>query len=103
MTSTTKRTYRRRSEEERIADLEKRIEELKHKVESRKRPDLALLREIPKIQKRLHKFAEKASEVGRLDVYNTTVAFLAGLDRLQNPDQESLKNWNTEALEDEED
>ncbi len=101
MAPTTKRTYRRRSEQERIAELEGRINEIKTRLESRKRKDSPLQKEVPKLQKRLREFAARASECGRVDVYNTTVAFLAGLDRILNPDQEVLVDWNTVAEEDE--
>jgi hypothetical protein len=100
MTPTTKRTYRRRSEEERIAELEQRIDQLKKKLESKERQDSPLLKQIPKLQTRLRKFAQLAMECGRPDVSNTTVAFVAGLDRILNPDQETLKRWTAGELED---
>lgn len=103
MASTTneKRKYRRRTEEERIKELESRIEELKSRMDARKREVSPLQKQIPRLQKRLRDFAALAAECGRTDVYNTTIAFLAGLDRVLNPDQETLRHWNTEAVEDE--
>jgi hypothetical protein len=55
---------------------------LKHKVEAKQRPDLALVHEVPKLQKRLRAFAQLAADNGRDDVANSTVAFIAGLDRM---------------------
>lgn len=101
MASTTKRKYHRRTEEERIAELEERIQELKVKMETKKRQDSPLLKQIPVLKKRLRGFAELATKCNRLDVCNTTIAFIAGLDRILNPDQATLKDWNTAAEEDE--
>lgn len=101
VTSNSKRKYRRRTEEERIEELEERIEELKAKVASKHRKDSPLLKQVPALQKRLRRFAELAVHCNRQDVYNTTVAFLAGLDRVVNEDQADLKHWNTVAEEDE--
>lgn len=101
MAPTTKRKYNRRSEEERIAELEGRINEIKTRLESKKRKDSPLLKQAPKLQKRLRDFAALAMKCNRTDVYNTVVAFVAGLDRVVNPDQEDLRDWNTEVEEDE--
>lgn len=95
----TKRKYRRRSEEERIAELEARIEELKAKVESKKRKDSPLIKQIPRLQTRLRKFAQLALECDRPDVANTTTAFVAGLDRIANADQATLENWSSDDAE----
>jgi len=89
MTNVAKRTYRRRTEEERIADLQSKLEELQKKVESKTRKDLEVLREIPKVQRRLKKFAQLAMVHGRHDLANSTMAFSAGLDRARDVDDES--------------
>jgi len=81
MSTMTKRNYRRRSDEERIAELETRLQELQKKVEAKTRPDLPVLREIPKLQRRLKAFAQMAVNYGRPDLANSTMAFSAGLDR----------------------
>lgn len=77
-----KRAYRRRSEEERIAELEQKIASIKHKMELRERQDLPVLREIPKIQRSLRRFADLAKEHGRDDLYNSADSFVSGLDRV---------------------
>lgn len=77
----SKRTYHRRTDEEQIADLQAKIDQLQKQVESKARPDLPVLNEIPKIQTRMRKFAQLAVNYGRNDLANSTLAFIAGLDR----------------------
>ncbi len=72
----------RRSDEERIAALRAKIEMLRSKAQEAARPDQVLLREAPKIHKRLREFAQLAHDQGRADVANSIVAFMAGLDRM---------------------
>ena len=82
---TDKRPYNRRSDDQRIAELQSKIEELKRKVDNRHRPDQVVVREIPKLQKRLRDFAQLSADNGREDIANTVVAFIAGLDRMSAP------------------
>jgi len=72
----------RRSDEERIAALQAKIEMLRSKAQEAARPDQVLLREAPKFHKRLREFAQLAHDNGRSDVANSIVAFMAGLDRM---------------------
>jgi hypothetical protein len=81
---TGKRTYHRRSDEERIAALQARIVHLQNKVESKQRPDQPVVREAPRLAKKLREFAQLAQENGRSDIANSAIAFLAGLDRMVN-------------------
>jgi hypothetical protein len=78
---TTKRKYTRRSADERIAELQSKIDELQKKVEAKARPDLPVIKDIPRVQLRLRKFAQLAVNYGRDDLANSTLAFVAGLDR----------------------
>lgn len=78
---TIKRNYKRRSADERIADLQSQIDMLQKKVEARARPDLPVVKDIPRVQQRLRKFAQLAVNYGREDLANSTLAFVAGLDR----------------------
>ena len=82
MSQTTKRSYHRRNEQELIADLEAKMVELRRRVESKSRPDQVLLKELPKLQKRLRDFAQLALANAREDIANSTLAFMAGLDRM---------------------
>jgi hypothetical protein len=76
-----KRKYLRRSDEELIADLEGKIRQVQQRMESKQRRDSAVLKELPKIQRSLRRFAQLATDHGREDLSNSTIAFLAGLER----------------------
>ena len=85
--STTRRSYKRRSDNERVADLEAKIADLKARSEAKKRKDDPLVREIPKVQRRLRKFAQMAAQCDRLDIANSTMAFISSLDRMVRSDK----------------
>jgi len=76
------RKYKRRSAEERVADLERRIADLKAKQKAKEKLDDPVLREIPKLQKRLRKLAQLALDHDRADISNSITAFSAGLERI---------------------
>ena len=85
-----KRKYSRRTDEERIADLELKIRQVQKRMESKQRKDAAVLKELPKVQRSLRKFAQLASDNGRADLSNSTLAFLAGLERAaQEPPEQA--------------
>lgn len=86
-----KGTYNRRSDEQRIADLEAKIANLQKKMESRQRPDIAVLKQAPKLQRRLRDFAQLAAEHERSDIANSAVAFLAGLERMLDTPPETQR------------
>jgi hypothetical protein len=88
---TAKRAYTRRSDEQRIADLQAKIELLKSKAREDARPDMAVVRSAPRLAQRLRDFAQLANDHGRADIANTTVAFLAGLDRMVNTPPEAAR------------
>jgi len=79
---TPKSTYNRRSDEERIADLQSKIAELQRKLVEQQRIDTPVLRKAEKIAKPLRELALVAAQHGRDDVRNSTLAFLAGLSRM---------------------
>jgi len=87
----SKRTYNRRDDSERIAEMEAKIQELRKKIESRTRPDQDVLAEVPKVQRRLRAFAQLAMKNGRPDIANSTMAFMAGLDRMKDDVPASLR------------
>ncbi len=80
--NTARRQYRRRSDEERIADLERRIDELKTQQAAKKKMEDPVLKEIPKVQRRLRKFAQFAMDHNRPDIANSATAFKSSLDRI---------------------
>lgn len=91
MTMAEKRNYRRRSDADRIAEMEAKIVALREKIETRDRADQAVVDEVPRIQKRLREFAQLAMSHGRHDVANSTMAFMAGLERMKDDHPEPLR------------
>ncbi len=89
--SAARRQYKRRTDDERIADLERRIVEIKQKQAAKERKQDPVVREIPKIQKRLRKFAQMAMDHNRPDIANSITAFTAGLDRIVQSDKTSAR------------
>lgn len=81
MTTMTKRSYTRRSEDQQIAQLQAQIERVKARMEARKQKDSPLLRDWTKAQRALRQFIQTAASVGRNDLSLSAEAFLAGLDR----------------------
>jgi hypothetical protein len=76
------RKYKRRSDQERIAELERRIAEVKAKQVAKEKKDDPVLREIPKLQRQLRKFAQLSADHNRPDISNSILAFTAGLERI---------------------
>ena len=76
-----KRTYTRRSDQERIEELQSKIEKIQARIEARKRKDSPVVREAMKVQRALKKFAQVAVNNGREDLANSIQAFAAGLGR----------------------
>jgi len=97
---TTKRQYHRRSDDERIAELEQRIAELKTKQAVREKKDDPVLREIPKLQRHLRKFMQLALDNNRPDISNSTWAFVTGLDRILRTETSSHPLRETPPIED---
>ena len=76
-----KRSYQRRSEDERIKDLEQKVAQLRLKLERKQRKDQPVLKEFKRAQKVLQRFAVVAHEHARPDIGNMVDAFAAGLAR----------------------
>lgn len=81
MSTPTKRSYQRRSDEDRISELTAKLEKIKQRLEMKSRKDSPVLREVAKVQRVLRKFAQTALDHGREDLANSTQAFAAGLER----------------------
>jgi TolA-binding protein len=110
MTSVPKRSYRRRTEDERIRELEEKIQELQNRTEAKKTQEKAkkkqhsaVMREIPRIRKRLQRFSQLAMDKGRLDVANTVTAFLVSLGRIYDEEVTEEVHWSEPLPADEED
>ncbi len=82
-----KRSYNRRSDEQLIADLQERILRVEARVSAKQRSDAPVLKELPKINRALRRFAQAAVDHDREDLSNMALAFLAGLERAaeENP------------------
>ena len=72
----TKRSYRRRTDDELIADYEARIRELERKMEAKVRPDAPVLKDLPKLRRHLGRFSQHCMDHGRADLSNSILAFL---------------------------
>ena len=77
-----RRSYTRRSPDQRVADLEKKIAELKAKQAARDKKDDPVLREIQKLLKRLRAFIQFAHDNKRPDVANSAMGFKSMLERI---------------------
>jgi hypothetical protein len=91
MVTTAKRAYHRRSEDQRISDLEAKIKKIKARMEMKQRKDSPVLREVTRVQRVLRKFAQTAQDHGRSDLAMSTQAFAAGLDRLVSTPEEPVR------------
>ena len=97
-----KRSYTRRSDEERIVELERKLEGMKHRVSQKRRADSPVLRDIPRVQRRLQRFVQLAMDHDREDLANSTMAFMAGLDRVLRDTAPSRRRGRRASTEDEE-
>jgi predicted site-specific integrase-resolvase len=77
-----RRSYHRRSADERVADLDKKIAALKAKQSAREKKDDPVLREIQKLLKRLKRFIQYAHDHKRPDVANSVMGFKSMLERI---------------------
>ena len=77
-----RRSYHRRTADERVADLDKKIAELKARQAARDKKDDPVLREIKKLLTRLKKFIQHAHDHKRPDVANSVMAFKSMLERI---------------------
>jgi len=100
MVTTAKRAYHRRSEDQRIADLEAKIHKIKARMEMKQRKDSPVLREVARVQRMLRRFAQTAQDHGRSDLAMSTQAFAAGLDRLVSTPDEPVRRRGRAAAAD---
>ena len=97
-----KRSYNRRSDDERIADLEAEILRQQTKIQDRERKQREarelspVAKAIPKVRKHLEGLAEVATAHDRQDVANSVHLFLIGLQRVY---EEELSAKRPEELE----
>lgn len=89
------RSYQRRSADQRVADLEKKIAALKSRQIARAKKDDPLLREIRKLQKSLRRFIQLAHDHKRPDVANGAMGFKAMLERILSAELGPLEDAST--------
>jgi phage shock protein A len=83
----TLRTYSRRTDDERLAELEQRLAELKAKQARQQKMKDPVLREAPKLQRKLKQFAQLALDNDRPDVANSVLAWNAQMERILQSDE----------------
>lgn len=81
MQTMTKRSYTRRTPEDRLRELEAKLATAKAKLEADKERDSPINREWQKVSKLLRKFIQTASDAGRTDIALSVQAFAAGIER----------------------
>lgn len=79
---TMRNSRQHRSADQRIADLDQKIAELRSKQALRERKGDPVLREIQKLQKRLKSFIQLAHDHKRPDVANSAMGFKSMLERI---------------------
>jgi hypothetical protein len=79
---TGRRSYSRRTDEDRIKELEAKIAEIREREDTKKRKESPILRDADKLQRRLRKFAQLSAENDRLDIANSVTAWIASLERM---------------------
>jgi hypothetical protein len=77
-----KRSYTRRTDDQRIAELEAKLTKIKSRVAEKKQRESPVHRDMKKVQRVLRTFAQTALNHQREDLANSTTAFLAGLERI---------------------
>jgi len=80
--SRMRRSYNRRSAEERVAELDKKIAELKARQAAREKKGDPVLREMQKLLKGLKRFIQIAHDHKRPDVANSAMGFKSMLERI---------------------
>lgn len=75
-----KRSYNRRSDEELIGALESQIKQIEARKNAKLRRDSPVLKEVPKIKRKLSSFAQLCMDHERHDLVNTVMAFLTTLE-----------------------
>lgn len=95
------RPYQRRSSDQKIADLERKIAMLKARQDAREKKSDPVLKEAQKLHKRLKAFIQIALDHRRPDVANSALGFKANLERLVAESQGSPTLDDEEVVEEE--
>ncbi|MEQ1891388.1 MAG: hypothetical protein ABL998_02505 [Planctomycetota bacterium] len=95
------RPYQRRSSDQKIADLQRKIATLQARQEAREKKSDPVLKEALKLHKRLKAFIQIALDNRRPDVANSALGFKANLERLVAESQGSPTLDDEEVVEEE--
>ncbi|MGK0218921.1 MAG: hypothetical protein ACI9HE_002418 [Planctomycetota bacterium] len=87
----TKRSYHRRSDDEKIAELQSKIAQLEVRMEADKRPDGEVLSQFPKVKRNLARFSQLCVDNGRHDLSNSTLAFINMLEKQSQEIPDSMR------------
>lgn len=83
------RPYQRRTSEQKIADLQRKIEALKARQEARSKKSDPVLKQALKLHRSLKAFIQVALDNRRPDIANSALGFKASLERLVEESQGS--------------
>ncbi len=86
-----KRSYKRRTSAEIVEDLQTQIQALEIRIESKKRKDMPVFKELNKVKRTLGKFSQTCVDHGRNDLSNSVLAFLSTLDRQAETSPEEVR------------
>lgn len=91
MQTMTKRSYTRRTTEQRLQELEAKLADAKARLEAEKERDSPLHKEWARTHKLLRKFIQTAMNEGRSDLAISAEAFTAGIERSirMSPDEQN--------------
>ena len=81
MTTTEKRSYRRRSEDEQTAELEQKIRQIEERKKRREAMESPLAKEFSRFKKHLTKFSQSCVDNGRNDVANSVLGLMNTIER----------------------
>jgi phage shock protein A len=97
-----RRSYNRRSAQERVADLERKIAELKAKQVAREKKDDPVLREMQKLLQKLKNFVQLALDNNRPDIANSALGFKSMLERIIQAELGASREEDSDLPDDEE-
>lgn len=83
-TTSTKRSYQRRSEDERIADLQAKIAEIEERKKLSELRTSPLMKDFERFKKHAAKFTQACVDLGRNDVANSLLAQMNTIERQVN-------------------
>jgi len=93
------RPHQRRTSEQKIADLERKIAELQARKEARAKKSDPVLKEALKLNRHLKVFIQAALDHRRPDVANSALGFKSSLERVLSESRGALSLDNEEQLD----